>query len=98
VKSLDSLLVVIHHNPEQMDSAGRYPRSIFWSNGHAHGAYMARTIDETLGRETVWESLKSPFTFLANFAEAVRQRSGASVLSVDALAVLYELEQRYGNP
>lgn len=96
VQRFDSLLTAVNADPGQIGAAGRLARSLFWSNGHAHGAYMARTIDEVLGRESVFESLRSPFTFLANFAEAVRLRGGGSVFSAAALAVLDELDQRYG--
>ena len=97
LRSVDSLLVAVSDNPDEMRAAGRHARSLFWSNGHAHGAYMARTIHETFGPDSQWSAIRSPFAFLRTFAAAEREPGNGVVFSQKAIGVLDSLERRYGN-
>ena len=69
--------------------------ALSWSNGHAHGAYMARTIYETFGPDSLWAGIGSPFAFLRTVTAAERQRGNGPVFSRRAVALLDALERRY---
>jgi hypothetical protein len=95
LQSLDSLLVAASEGPEAMRAAGRQARSLLWSNGHAHGAYMARTIHETFGPDSLWSGMASPFAFLRIFTAARRRRGAGPTFSDGAVAHLDALERKY---
>ena len=62
---------------------------------HPNGAYMARTILEALGRDSLVSTETSPFAFIRMFRQAEARRGDAPVFSPAGIAALDAMEQRY---
>jgi hypothetical protein len=95
LRTVDSLLVTVAGNPAQMRPVGQRVRTLLWSNSHPNGAYMARTIHETLGRDALMPGLENPFVFIKAYATAEQRRGNPAPFSPRAIAVLNALEMKY---
>ena len=51
---------------DTVSPAGQRVRTLLWSNGHASGAYVARTIYERFGLDSLFPAITSPVAMLAH--------------------------------
>jgi len=58
--SLDSLLSMAADQPAQLGRITQKAGSLFWSNGHPNGAYMAREIVQTFGIDSLMPGVYNP--------------------------------------
>ncbi|MEP6495475.1 MAG: DUF5700 domain-containing putative Zn-dependent protease [bacterium] len=93
--TLDSLLAVAAEHPAQVGAAGAQANRILWSNGHPNGAYMARTIVQTFGIDSLMPGVYSPIAFFRTFAAAEVQRGNPPPFSAKAMSELAVLEKGY---
>jgi hypothetical protein len=95
LRSLDSLLAVARTSPAQSGNVAEMARGLLWSNSHPTGAYMARTIHETFGTDSLFPGLYNPFAFLRAFSSAQVKRGNAPAWSPLALELIADMERRY---
>jgi hypothetical protein len=95
IRSLDSLLVVVRGDSAMVGPAATIARRMLWSNSHPTGAYMARTIFETFGTDSLLPGLYNPFAFLRAFSAAEVKRGKPAAWSPSALEMLADMERRY---
>lgn len=95
LRTIDSLLVVVHNDSTKGAAAGRVARQLLWSNSHPAGAYITRTIIETFGVDSIFPALSNPFALLRTYASAVVKRGGSSPWSAAALGQIADIERRY---
>ena len=92
---IDSLLVVIAGDSSQMGPAGQRVRTLLWSNSHASGAYIARTIYERFGVDSLFPAITSPIAMLRTYTAAEKARGNPAPFSPAAWRVLESFERRY---
>ena len=92
---LDSLLLTLATDSSSEAAATQGVRRLFWSSGHPFGAYIARTIIETFGRDSILPGTRSPAAFLRTFAFAKKAHGERDPFSPASWRVLDSLEQRY---
>lgn len=95
LKSIDSLLVVVRDDSTAMNGAATTARKLLWSNSHPTGAFMARTILDTFGTDSLMPALYNPFAFLRAFSSAQIARGKRPAFSGKALELLTDMERRY---
>jgi hypothetical protein len=95
VKSLDSLLTVVRDDTSATLAAAQATHGLLWSNSHPTGAYMARTIFQTFGTDSLLPGLFNPFAFLRAFSSAEIRRGNPPAFSRKSLEVLADMESRY---
>jgi hypothetical protein len=98
LRTFDSLLVGVADHPGTAGPAGQAAQRLFVSNGHPNGAYMARTILETLGADSLMNGVRSPIGFVRTYAEAEIKRGNPPPFSPKALALFQAMEDRYIKP
>jgi hypothetical protein len=67
-----------------------------WSNGHLNGAYLARTVAETFGIDSLMPAVADPFALIRVYREALAKRGTPDPFSAKAPAVLDSLHAVYG--
>jgi len=92
IRDLDSALAAVVSNPASLPASGQ---SLFWSNGHANGAYIAREILETFGIDSLYPAAHDPAAFLFTLVWAERKHRRPTPFSAGALRGLRMLEDRY---
>jgi hypothetical protein len=95
LKSIDSMLAVISVDPQQTLPSAIKVSNLLWSNSHPTGAYMARTIYETFGTDSLLPGLTNPFAFLRAFSSAEVRRGRPPTWSRQSLDVIADMERRY---
>jgi Putative zinc dependent peptidase (DUF5700) len=95
LRAVDSLLVLAAVDSTRLPIIGRQVRTLLWSSGHPNGAYIARTIYETFGVDSLLPGLYNPGAFLRAYTAAERKRGNPTPFSPMALVVLGRLEQRH---
>ena len=98
LRSIDSLLVVVADSPSVVRAAGTKARALLWSNSHPNGAYVARTIVETFGIDSLMPAVYNPFALLSTYAAAEKKRGIPPPFSAKAITVLADMEKRYIRP
>jgi hypothetical protein len=83
------------YNKAYAATARRAPQ-LFWSNGHPNGAYLARTVAETFGIDSLMPAVADPFALIRVYREALAKRGTPDPFSVKAAAVLDSLHAVYG--
>lgn len=94
---LDSLLVAAAADSSVANAAADKARALLPYNSHPNGAYMARTILETFGADSLIVGVYSPFRFLRVFRAAEAKRGGPPSFSPAAVALLDRMEARFGS-
>ena len=92
---IDSLLAVIASDSTQMSPAGQRVRTLLWSNGHASGAYIARTIYERFGVDSLFPAITSPVAMLRTYSAVEKARGHPAPFSPPAWRVLDAFERKY---
>jgi hypothetical protein len=93
--TVDSLLALAADDSAQLRAVGTRIIQLLWSGGHPTGAYMARTIGETFGVDSIFPAVYSPAAFLGTYAAAERKRGNPAPFSVAGMRVIDDLERRY---
>ena len=95
LRQIDSLLAVIASDSTQMSPAGQRVRTLLWSNGHASGAYIARTIYERFGVDSLFPAITSPVAMLRTYSVVEKARGHPAPFSPPAWRVLDAFERKY---
>jgi putative zinc-dependent peptidase DUF5700 len=95
LRQLDSLLQVVADDSTQFTAAGQRARTLLWSNSHANGAYIARTIYERFGVDSLFPAITNPAALLRTYAAAERARGNATPFSTKGWGVIEAFERRY---
>lgn len=95
LRQLDSLLEVVADDSAKLADAGKRARTLLWSNSHANGAYMARTIYETFGVDSLFPGETNPAAFLRTYVAAEKSRGNPSPFTAKGWSVIESFERRY---
>lgn len=95
LRQLDSLLQVVADDSTQLTAAGTRARALLWSNSHANGAYIARTIYERFGVDSLYPAVTNPAALLRTYTAAEKARGNAPPFSAKAWRVIEGFERRY---
>ena len=95
IAALDSLLGELASDQPNEPAVTRRIGGLFWSSGHPLGAYMARTITETFGADSILPGTRDPAAFLRTFASAERARGRRDPFSPASWREIDSLESRY---
>ena len=76
----------------------RAPSGCCQYGSHPNGAYIARTILETFGKDSLMVGVYSPFAYIRTFRSAEAKRGNPPPFSPEAIAVLDAMEKRYVRP
>jgi len=95
LRQLDSLLEVVADDSTKLTEAGTRARSLLWSNSHANGAYMARTIVETFEVDSLYPGITNPAAFLRTYVAAERKRGNPAPFTTKGWQVIEGFERRY---
>ena len=95
LRQLDSLLEVVGDDSTQMSAAGQRARTLLWSNSHPSGAYVARTIYEQFGIDSLYPGVSNPAAFLRTYTAAVQLRGNPPPFTPRAWRVIESFERRY---
>jgi hypothetical protein len=68
---------------------------LFWSGGHPNGAYVARTIVETFGVDSLFPGVYDPAALLRTYAAAERTRGNPPPFSAAAMRTIDGVERRH---
>ena len=94
LQSFDSLLVAYADHPNA--ATAHRAQGLFWSNGHPNGAYLARTVAQTFGIDSLMPAIADPFALIRTYREALAKRGEPDAFSAKALALLDSLHAVYG--
>jgi hypothetical protein len=94
LRAFDSVLVALPNDA----TAAQRAQPLFWANGHPNGAYMARTVLQTFGTDSLLTVAYNPFTLMRLFNAAEQAKRQPPSLSPQGLAVLRDMEVRYIKP
>ncbi|HEY6828504.1 MAG TPA: DUF5700 domain-containing putative Zn-dependent protease [Gemmatimonadaceae bacterium] len=98
LKVLDSLLVAAGTDSAKLVAAGARAKRLLISGSHPNGAYMARTILDTFGRDSLIATVPSAFAFIRMYEAAETKRGNASPFSEAGHAALSAMENRHLKP
>lgn len=96
--TLDSLLVAASTaDSAKLVDIGTRAQQLLPYGSHPNGAYMARTILETFGRDSLIATVPSAFAFIRMFRAASATRGDEPVFSAAGVAELDAMERRFGR-
>lgn len=95
LRQLDSLLQVVADDSTQLVAAGQRARMLLWSNSHANGAYIARTIYERFGVDSLYPAVTNPAALLRTYTSAERAKGNPAPFTPKAWRVIEGFERRY---
>ena len=95
LRQLDSLLQVVADDSTQLAPAGQRARTLLWSNSHANGAYVARTVYEQFGVDSLFPGISNPAALLRTYVAAERARGNPSPFTPKGWGVIEQFERRY---
>jgi hypothetical protein len=98
LRSIDSLLVVVADTPSVVRAAGTKAGALLWASSHPNGAYIARTIVETFGIDSLMPAVYNPFALFRTYAAAEKKRGNPPPFSAKAITVLDQMEKHYVRP
>jgi hypothetical protein len=76
-------------------AAGQRARQLLWSNSHANGAYVARTVYEQFGVDSLFPGISNPAALLRTYVAAERARGNPSPFTPKGWGVIEQFERRY---
>jgi hypothetical protein len=97
LKTLDSLLVAGSDSAKLADAGARAQRMLIYGS-HPNGAYMAHTILETFGRDSLIATVPSAFAFIRMYEAAEAKRGNPSPFSAAGRSALSAMESRHMRP
>jgi hypothetical protein len=95
LRELDSLLSVVARDSTQIVAVGERARALLWSNGHPNGAYIARTIQQRFGVDSLLAAIANPAALLRTYGAAEVARGNPAPFSPAAWRVIEAFERRY---
>ncbi len=95
LRSLDSLLAAAYDQPADWRTFGAQAQTLLVSGSEPNGAYMAREVLNTFGRDSLVEAASNPFRFVRMFVAAEQQHGNAPPFSPKAVAMLDLMEKRW---
>lgn len=98
LKVVDSLLVAAGADSAKLADAGARAQRLLVYGSHPNGAYMARTILDTFGRDSLIAVIPSAFAFIRMYEAAESKRGNASPFSAAGRAALAAMESRHLKP
>lgn len=98
LRSLDSLLAAANADPTQREEIGAQAKDLLTDDSHPNGAYMAREILQTFGRDSLVSTVYSPFAFMRLYSAAEQKQGRAAPFSPSAVAMLDFMEKRWVRP
>jgi hypothetical protein len=98
LRTADSVLAAVADDPSSIRKNGASLHRLFPFESHANGAYMARTILETFGRDSLMPSVYDQFAFFRTYAAAEKARGNPPPFSAKAIGVLNAEERKYLKP
>ena len=87
LRTLDSLLVAVGKDSTVAADAGARAQQLLPYGSHPNGAYIARTILETFGRDSLMVGVYSPFAYIRAYRAAEIKRGNPDPFSRQAIAV-----------
>jgi hypothetical protein len=97
LKVLDSLLVAGSDSAKMVD-AGNRAQGLLVYGSHPNGAYMAHTILDAFGRDSLIATIPSVFAFIRMYESAEAKRGNPSPFSAAGHAALSAMESRHMKP
>jgi hypothetical protein len=94
LRTLDSLLTSVAADSTKVAVVGNRARMLLWSNGHANGAFMARTVYETFGVDSLFPSVTNPASLFRAYASAEGAGGRPAPFSAAAWTVIEGIERR----
>jgi len=98
LKVIDSLLVAAGGDSAKLVDAGARAQRLLIYGSHPNGAYMAHTILEVFGRDSVIAAIPSAFVFVRMYEAAEAKRGHASPFSTEGHTALSAMESRHVKP
>jgi hypothetical protein len=95
LQQVDSLLQAVADDSTQFVAAGQRARTLLWSNSHANGAYVARTVYEQFGVDSLYPGISNPAALLRTYVAAERARGNPSPFTPKGWSVIEQFERRY---
>ncbi|GAB5535902.1 MAG: hypothetical protein Rubg2KO_21510 [Rubricoccaceae bacterium] len=95
LQQLDDVLAALHQGVEGAEARRNALTNELPAGGRPLGAYMARMIEEELGRDALIAVVGDVFGFIRVFERAAEQRGGVPLFSAPARAQLDAYEARY---
>ena len=95
LRQLDSLLEAVADDSTQMNAAGQRARTLLWSNSHPAGAYVARTVYDQFGIDSLYPAESNPAALLRTYTAAVQARGNPPPFTPKAWRVIESFERRY---
>jgi hypothetical protein len=95
LRQVDSVLQVVADDSTQLVAAGQRARALLWSNSHANGAYIARTVYEQFGVDSLFPAISNPAALLRTYVAAERARGNSSPFTPKGWGVIEQFERRY---
>lgn len=98
LKVLDSLLVAAGSDSAKLVDAGARAQRMLVYGSHPNGAYMAHTILDAFGRDSLIATVPNPFAFVRMYERAEAKRGNPSPFSAGGHAALAAIEARHVKP
>ena len=95
LRAIDSLVVGAVGDSAKLVAAAQTARTLIPWNGHPNGAYMARSIKDTFGVDSLFPALGSPLAFVRVFRAAEAKKGNAPAFSAPTIAWLDAMEKKY---
>lgn len=91
----DKILATIYKNPEEKKNLLKQTGKYVQRSGHPMGYYMAQVILKYKGREALVKIVRNPFKFFYLYNQVCLEKNIGPAFSVDAIAMIAELEALY---
>jgi len=98
LKVVDSLLVAAGSDSAKLVDNGTRAQRLLIYGSHPNGAYMARTILDTFGRDSLVATIPSAFAFVRMYEAAEVKRGNPSPFSAAGHTALGAIENRHLKP
>lgn len=95
LKKMDSLLVAISKEPLSAKRNSETILNLLPLGGHPHGFYMAKTILNVYGKETLLTTVRNPFDFIRVYNNAYLKLNGTAIFSEESLKFLSRIESTH---
>ncbi len=95
LKKMDSLLVAISKEPVSAKRNSETILNLLPLGGHPHGFYMAKTIVNAYGKETLLTTVRNPFDFIRVYNSACLKLNGTAIFSEETMKFLSRIESTH---
>jgi hypothetical protein len=95
LRSLDSLLAEAYDRPADWRDFGTQAQTLLVDGSEPNGAYMAREVLDTFGRDSLVSAASNPFRFVRMYEAAEQKHGNPPPFSSKAIAMLDLMEKRW---